>query len=96
MAGTIQGQCERLSVRVVKHKEGLVQQEEKYLSRQFKFELPPSDSYRSHWVVTFLKDRLGVASPRRFAFQGETFHSEVPFERPAYEEACQSLMMEDV
>jgi hypothetical protein len=54
------GLYEWLRVRVMQHKEGLVQQEEENLSRKFKLELPPSDSYKSHWVVPPSKIASGL------------------------------------
>ena len=68
--------------------ESLEQQSEKYFARQFDMQLPPFDSDLSHGSFYLLhKIASGPLTPRRFAFQGETVHSEVPFERPAYEEA---------
>ena len=53
VAGTTQGGFRDVSSdQGMHHLEGLDQQEEEYLSRQIKFEPPPSDSYKSHGCTT--------------------------------------------
>jgi hypothetical protein len=75
----------------VKHQESIEHQKDEDFSWHLKRQLSPFDAYRSHGSITSTKDRLGAATPRRFAFQGETFVPGVPLERPAVVKAIQYL-----
>ena len=57
----------------VNAQESLEEQVEKNLRRHFKVQLPPLDSHKSHGPYLLYRIRLGAPTPRRFAFQGETF-----------------------